>query len=228
MTRLSVMIVEDDFHVAAVNKEIIQNIDGFTVETVQLKGKDAVKYLASHHVDLAVVDVFLPDSSGLDVIREIRQRDLDTDVILITAANDGNTIMNAIRMGSFDYIMKPFSKERLEQAIEKFRNYRSRLESGAGISKSAVSGLMRTEQKDGGATNLQKGISSFTLQRVQGYFLGSDTRVTIQELATTLRLSRITARRYLEYLHQQGEIAKTFEYSDIGRPHAVYSVGIRD
>lgn len=228
MPGLSVMIVEDDFHVAAVNKEIIQNIDGFTVETVQLKGKDALKYLESHQVDLALVDVFLPDSSGLDVIREIRERDLNTDVILITAANDGDTIMQAIRMGSFDYIMKPFSKERLEQAIERFRNYRRRMESGGDIPKSAVTGLMHMEQKDGGNKNLEKGISSFTLRKVQNYFLENHTGITIQKLAKKLNLSRITARRYLEYLHEQGEITKTFEYSDIGRPHAVYSLGTKD
>ncbi len=229
MTReFTVMIVEDDFHVASINEEIIRSIEGFQVVSVQLKGRDALDYLEEHPVDLALVDVYLPDISGLELSKEIREREYNTDIILITAASDGETVMKAVRAGTFDYIMKPFSKERLIQALDKYRNYRLRLDAGESIPSSAVDSLMQTEQKEGPPRNLDKGISSFTLQKVEEFFLVQNRRVTIQEMAEKLNLSRITARRYLEYLHNQGEIQKSFEYSDVGRPHAVYSSGIRD
>ena len=80
-------------------------------------GAAAVAYLERQPVAVAIVDVHLPDMSGLEILASIRGLGAPTDVIIITAEGSIKLAVEAMRSGAFDFIVKPFSRDRLNVTV---------------------------------------------------------------------------------------------------------------
>jgi DNA-binding NtrC family response regulator len=85
-------------------------------------GKEALAATENQRFDLALLDVRLPDGSGIELLEKIKTSDPDMQVIMITAFADVETAVNAIRLGAFDFILKPFTLEKMRLTIQNALN----------------------------------------------------------------------------------------------------------
>ena len=223
MKTIKVMIVEDDFMVARVNRKFTEAVEGFEVVHVALTGQNALSFLKDNAVDLIVLDVYLPDLSGIDLLKQIRAGDYPTDFVLITAAHDQDTVSNSIRFGVFDYIIKPFEFGRYEESLLRYRKMKSAMGTSAEFDQDKVNELLAGKGFKEEASILPKGINKQTLQLVEDAIASLQSPFTLDDVIRGLSFSRITARRYLDYLAETGRLAKSFEYQKVGRPTLLYA-----
>src|SRR5919199_34678 len=133
------LVVDDDFMVATIHRGYTQRVPGFEVVGVAHTAKDALAAVQQLRPDLVVLDVYLPDQSGLEVLKEIRRRHPQVDVIMVTAAKDADSLLQAMQGGVLHYIVKPFDFARYQQTLESYRRFRQTRESVA--ARSAAGGL---------------------------------------------------------------------------------------
>lgn len=124
MTNINVLIVEDDPMVLEVNKSFLKKINGFNLVGEAQSGEQAYREIKNKTPDLILLDMYLPDISGLELFYKIRQERLPVDIIMITAARDAKTVQELTRLGAFDYLVKPFRLERFQQALEDYARSR--------------------------------------------------------------------------------------------------------
>ncbi|MHB8770970.1 MAG: response regulator [Syntrophales bacterium] len=222
MKTIKVMIVEDDFMVARVNRKFTEAVEGFEVVHVALNGLAALSFIEDNRVDLIVLDVYLPDLSGVDLIKQIRAGDYPVDFILITAAHDQDTVSNSIRFGVFDYIIKPFEFGRYEESLLRYRRISSAMGTSTDFDQDAVNELLTGKASREDGSPLPKGINEQTLQLVKDAIASLQSPFTLDDAVSGLSFSRITARRYLDYLVEAGRLVKSFEYQKVGRPSLLY------
>lgn len=220
---VNVMIVEDDPMVQEVNKSFLKKMEGFHLQFCSESGKTVLDKAMESPPDLILLDMFLPDISGLDVLQEIRQKDLPSDVILITAARDANTIQQVFRLGAVDYLVKPFRFNRFQQALENYKKMWMKLQWSQSLSQEDIDDW--NKQKNNMKTDSPpKGLSEITLKQIYMALLDQQRPVTAEELAEKMGMARVTVRRYLEHLEKQERITVQIEYGKVGRPSHNYSV----
>ena len=123
---IRVLVVDDDFMVAKVHSGYVTRTDGFEVVGVAHTGGDALRLAAALKPDLVLLDIYLPDQSGLDVLKSLRANE-DVDVIVITAATDVETVRSAMRGGVLHYLIKPFDYSALRDQLAHFASLRDKL-----------------------------------------------------------------------------------------------------
>jgi response regulator of citrate/malate metabolism len=224
MKSIRVLIVEDDFMVADINKAFTENVPGFEVAMVANTGRQALAWLESNSVDLVVLDVYLPDIHGLDLLKKLRKNDYPADFILITAAHDSPMIEESMRFGVFDYIIKPFDGERYTESLLGYKRRRESLGAGRSLNQASVDQALSNRAAAKSGMTQAKGINPETMKKVKAAIENLDAEFGIDELSNALSISRITAHRYLESLVQCGVLGKEFRYSKVGRPAARYSL----
>jgi two-component system response regulator DctR len=215
---MRVLIVEDDSMVAEINKRYTEKTGGFQVVGVAASGEEAVEAVRSLRPDLVLLDVYLPRGNGLEVLRSIRAADIAADVILITAAQDAASVEQALRYGAVDYIIKPFDFQRLAGTLNAYRERRRRLTDHERLGQAEIDRLVKGVPAGGGEPDLPKGLDPYTLDQVRNYLSTRDGALSAQEVAAALGLSRVTVRRYLEYLVDAKEATAELEYVPVGRP----------
>lgn len=224
MTPVRTMIVEDDPVLAGINAEHVRRVPGFEVVAVVGTGADALRTAATQQIDLALLDVHLPDGSGLDVLRRLRAAGHTADAIMVTRARDLAVVQAAVALGATQYLVKPFTAATVRAKLEAHLAYRARLTGGPVVAQADVDELLGAVR--GGpvdAAGLPKGISREPLTAVVGALSGAaPAGLTATEVATLLGASRITARRYLEYLADTGLAAREHRYGGTGRPQVEY------
>lgn len=227
MEEIKVLIVEDDFHVATIHQRFTERVEGFRVVGIAQTGADALAMVSKRKPELVVLDVYLPDTPGIDVLREIRARGHSVDVILITAAKDAEVVQEALRGGALDYIIKPFRFERYAATLDSYRRYRESLASGREVPQAELDRFshlaafpLRSSDPE---ASLPKGIDSVTLDKVVSVLSSARKPVTASEVGARLGVSRITARRYLEHLVSEQRAKVEPRYGTVGRPEHRYS-----
>jgi len=216
------LVVDDDFMAASVHRSFTERVPGFEVVGEALNGVDALHMVRRLRPDLVLLDIYLPDMSGLDVMRRLREPGMPpVDVISITSAKDVATLRGAMQGGVIHYLVKPFS----------FLTFRERLESYAAL-KSRLDRLSEADQREidrlyallraQGEGALPKGISAPTLALVVEIVRESAEDVSAAGVAQRAGISRGTARRYLEFLAESGSIDLTLRYGAAGRPEHLY------
>lgn len=215
---IRVLIVEDDSMVAEINKRYTEKTGGFQVVGVATTGEEAVEAVRSLNPHLVLLDVYLPRGNGLEVLRTIRTADIAADVILITAAQDAASVEQALRYGAVDYIIKPFDFQRLAGTLNAYRERHRRLAEGERLGQTEIDRLVKGVPAGGGEFGLPKGLDRYTLDQVQNCLSTRGGAVSAQEVAAALGLSRVTVRRYLEYLVEAGKATAELEYVPVGRP----------
>jgi two-component system, CitB family, response regulator DctR len=217
--QFTVLLIEDDPMVQEVNKEFIESVEGFRVVEVAGNGEEGLTLVKTLQPDLVILDVFMPKKDGIKTLQEIRKQKLETDVIVVSAAKDGETIKLMLQNGAMDYIMKPFKLHRIQQALEKYRKYRNRFNKSETVSQEQLDSLLYSKQsKKEADTYLPKGLNEFTLNEIKDFIHTQEVPRSAEEVAGAIGIARVTARRYLDYLEKSGLITLDVQYGGVGRP----------
>ena len=227
---LRVLVVEDEATAAEVMAAYVERVPAFEVAGVAASGADCLRQLGAGGIDLILLDIQLPDMSGLEVLRRIRAAGSTVDVIVVTQARDLSVVQAAVSFGSMQYLIKPFTFAAVRQKLERYQEYRSMLtENNMVLVQQEVDRLLHT-MRDPVENDLPKGISSESLQAVVAALRepGESGGMSAAEVATTSGSSRVTARRYLEYLVTSGVAVRSARYRSAGRPEVEYRLVPRD
>jgi response regulator of citrate/malate metabolism len=218
---LRTLVVDDDFMVARVHRGYIERVPGFEVVGVAHSGAEALAAVDRLRPDLVVLDIYLPDRSGLDVLRELRQRQAGVDVIMVTAARDVASVRAAMQGGALHYIVKPFDFSRFREALEAYQRL---VERGSGLTAVEQSDVdhLYAAMRATPTPMLPKGLNRPTLELVVRYLGQRPEAASAQEVAHGTGVSRGTARRYLEFLEAQGRTTMELRYGAAGRPEHRY------
>lgn len=217
-----VLIVEDDPQVARINTGYLARA-GFEVVGVAANAAEALHYLKSAPVHLVLLDIYLPGSNGLDVFRELRIDGKAVEVIVVSAAKDSVQIREAFRMGCLDYIIKPFTYERLNAALLKYRK-KMDLFSKETLGQEEIDQLAAQQHNTVGFDALPKGIDRSTLYRICEGVLAQSGTFGVQDIAEHTGISRVSVKKYLDYLYETKLLQQTFIYGNKGRPANLYRV----
>jgi response regulator of citrate/malate metabolism len=215
--------VEDDALVAEVHSSYVERMDGFAVAGVAHRAAEALEMLAAKPVDLVLLDFYLPDAQGLDLLRLVRAKtSKPVDVIAITAARDPDSVRRAISAGVVQYLVKPFTFATFADKLERYARYRADVARTAQADQATVDAMLGTLRGSPGAA-LPKGLNATTLEHVRSVLGEADAPMTASEVAGRAGVSRVTARRYLEHLAVEGEVELSMRYGGTGRPEHLYA-----
>lgn len=214
---ISVLIVDDDPMVAAVHQGFTERLEGFVVRGVASSGTDALAFLAAEQPDLVLLDVYLPDISGLDLLKEMRTRGIESDVIVVTAAQDADSVHRALHGGAVHYIVKPFPFAKFQSTMTDYLKVARRLATASRLSQSDIDQVFGQGSAPETKEGLPRGVSKVTLEKVVAYLRTTPTAVPADEIALGVGITRTTARLYLEHLAATGQARLEVRYG-VGRP----------
>ncbi|MBY6350171.1 response regulator [Rhodococcoides corynebacterioides] len=224
----TVLVVDDDFMVADIHRRFVDHTDGFTAVGVAHTAAAALTAVAELDPDLILLDVHLPDTSGLDVLRRLRAEKNPVGVIMITAARELDTVADALSGGAADYLIKPFEYPQLRDKLESFRMRTEALESGAAdqnlVDSLFGSGASTDARPEGRLLPLPKGLSAETGRLVLDA-VATGAELSASECAEAVGISRVSARRYLEHYLATGAVSVRLQYGRAGRPERRYRSG---
>ncbi|MER5869462.1 response regulator [Streptomyces sp. NPDC002044] len=220
---LDVLVVDDDVRVARVNAAYVAKVPGFRVAAQAHCAAEALAFLASHRVDLILLDHYLPDENGLDLVRRLRERGHGTDVIMVTAARDLVTVQAAMRLGALQYLVKPFTFAGLRGRLEAYGALRRTLETGGEAEQAEVDRIFGALAAAGPANELPKGHSPTTADLVRRVLRSAGGPLSTQQIADRAGISRQTAQRYLKLLDRAGRVTLALRYGETGRPEHRYT-----
>ncbi|MFC9886700.1 response regulator [Streptomyces pilosus] len=219
---IEVLVVDDDVRVARVNAAYVERVPGFRVAAQAHSAAEALARLeALPRPDLVLMDHYLPDETGLQVVREMRRRGHQTDVIMVTAARDVATVQAAMRQGALQYLVKPFAFAGLRTRLEAYADLRRTLDGGGEAEQAEVDRIFGTLSVST-EPQLPKGHSPTTAELVRQSLIDADGPLSAQEIAERTGVSRQTAQRYLKLLERTGRATLTLKYGDAGRPEHRY------
>lgn len=227
-TQYGILVVEDDFRIADIHKAFIEQSDGFYVVGMARNGSEAKALMAEHAdtVQLILLDAYLPDVEGLELLWAIRRDYMHVDIVMVTAAREVETISEALRGGVFDYLIKPIEVSRMSQMLSRFRRERealaNRVEMNQDELDQVLARLQPNEPPRPATRSLPKGVDRLTLRRVVDALAGAQDSLTAMQVARTMGASRSTARRYLEFLVAEQAVNAELGYGDVGRPERRY------
>ena len=231
---LRVLVVDDDFMVAKIHRKFVEQVEGFEVVAEARSGADALAAADELHPDLVLLDIYLPDMSGLEVLRALRERDNQVDVLVVTAARDVDTVQRALRGGAVQYLIKPFTAEAMRERLLEFertqRSVKAVRRVGGEVDQEEVDVIFHGSRKPMSQTSqkaaLPKGLTVQTLELVAGALRGqvADAQPTLSaaQCAEQVGLARVSVRRYLEHLAGAGLAEVSLKYGAAGRPERRY------
>ena len=227
MSDIRVVVVDDDFAVAQVNRAFVDAHAGFTVVAEAHTGEEALAAIAATRPHLVLLDVYLPDIGGLDVLRRLRASGDEVEVIAVTAARDLETVRHARLLGVRHYLVKPFSGSSLAERLE---DVRRSIAADRAVPETALD--QRAVDRGLGIASarrapLPKGLSPVSLERVAAGLAACEGDASAAEIAEALGMSRVSARRYLEHLVAAGAAVVAPRYGTAGRPEHRYRLSGR-
>ena len=216
-----VLIVDDDPMVAMINEQYVCKNKQFKVVGSCRNGQDALNFLEKNPADLVIMDVYMPDMDGLETLKNIRQKKIQTEVIMVTAANDVATLEDTMHLGVIDFLIKPFAYERFQIALEKFISNRNAFRESPVLNQSSVDSII-TNAKKVSSKEYPKGIQEKTLGLIRDYFEKNSGWLSGEVIAENVGLSSVTIRRYMNFLVGSGEVEESINYETGGRPSMLY------
>lgn len=221
MRQLRVLIVEDDKAVAVVTRGFVERHGSFAVVGEAGTGRTALEAIEVLRPDLVLLDVHLPDASGIEVLRVARARGFDGEVVAVTAARDLETVRAARSFGVRHYLVKPFGLEAMRERLEAIRSELAQAETlaTAPLDQRAVDAMLQPAERAKAAA----GGSQLTLDRVAALLAETEGTLSAAEVGERLGMSRVSARRYLERLVVAGGARVEPRYGSTGRPELRYS-----
>ncbi|MGW0162393.1 response regulator [Mycobacterium sp. NPDC003323] len=215
-----VLIVDDDFMVAEIHRRFVERIDGFRPVALARNGSEALTAAAELRPALILLDVYLPDMTGLEVLHRLRARGDHVGVIMITAARELDTVRGALDGGAADYLIKPFEFAQLQAKLSGFAARADALAAEGGVDQTMVDALFGGHGAPETAEVLPKGLGAETGRLVLDAVRGAG-EVSAAECADLVGISRVSARRYLEHYLSTGVLELRLQYGS-GRPERRY------
>ncbi|MGE7186801.1 response regulator [Peribacillus sp. NPDC006672] len=225
MLKIRAVIAEDDFRVADIHEKFLKNFDEIEVVGKAVNAKKTLRILEQKSPDLLLLDVYMPDQLGTDLLPDIRRKFPNVDIIMITAATDKEQLEKSLHYGVENYLIKPVEMKRFNQVIEEFLKKAHLMKSKQEIDQDFVdlilkNGSAAAEPNDGPA--LPKGVDEITLTKVIEVLEASEIGLSAEQVSAQIGASRTTARRYLEYLISVKKCKAEVVYGVVGRPERRY------
>lgn len=223
---IKVLIVEDDPMVASINKGYLESITGFRCIGITSNVTDAVSFLEMNSVDLVLMDIFMPQKTGLELLTDIRNKKRGIDVIVISAASDMDHIKACLRLGAVDYLIKPFEFQRFNSALKKYYLEHEFMKSQKMMNQEELDKLLHNKtDKPIDLLPLPKGLTPQTLKLVLSNISVLQMEgFSTEELANKVGISRISMRKYLQFLTEIGYLYIQMDYGSSGRPVYRYHI----
>jgi response regulator of citrate/malate metabolism len=216
------LVVDDDFRVADLHCAYVERVKGFAVAGRAHTGAQALQSVDRLRPDLVLLDIYLPDMSGLEVLQQLREDDHPpVDVISITAAREVESLRTAMRGGVVHYLIKPFLFATFEEKLLSYAAAHERITRLGRAEQGDVDrifGALHTARNE----PLPKGLSDATLDLISQALKRSGSGLAAAAVADAAGVSRVTARRYLDHLCQLGKAELTMRYGSPGRPEHRY------
>lgn len=227
-TDIRVLVVEDEAIAAEAHAVYLGRLVGFEHVGTARNGHAALRALAEAEadgisIDLVLMDMTLPDLHGLDVSRRMRAAGLMTDIIAITAVRNLTIVRGAVAAGIVQYLIKPFTYATFAQKLGQYRDFRLQLGTRSRITSQSDVDLAFASLRTPAELPRPKGLAEGTLTAVVGFLRGREAPASSNEVTDALGISRVTARRYLEYLADTGTVLRSPRYGTPGRPENEYA-----
>lgn len=217
---VDVLIVEDDPMVAEINRGYLERTPGFRLAGIASDSATAREHLNGSGISLVLLDITMPGMDGLSFLREIRDSRPGVDVIMVTASNSSPDVQTALRLGIADYIVKPFTFERFQAALTSYLDAARLFRDADYLSQELLDkGILR---KSGMSQQMPKGIDGKTLDMIRDTITKSEQEYKTGDLVLLTGLSRVSIKKYLDYLESTSCICRSLVYPPIGRPYSVY------
>jgi response regulator of citrate/malate metabolism len=217
------LIVDDDPTAVSIHREYVDRLPEFTAVATTTSGNEAVQLADTLRPDLVLLDMYLPDLPGLEVLRALRASGRPPiDVIAITSAKNVDVLRGAMSLGVVHYIVKPFGFRAFRERLENYAAARSRLAVAQAPGQREVDRIFAL-LRSGSDDLLPKGISAATLKAVVEILRTAEERMTAGDLAVRAGFSESVARRYLKFLSDAGNVEYHPRYGSAGRPEHLYS-----
>ncbi|MFJ5770272.1 response regulator [Psychrobacillus sp. NPDC093180] len=219
---IKVVIVEDDFRIAQVQEQFLQKVTGVKLVGKALNAKEAMELLNENEVDLLLLDIYLPDKLGTDLLATIRESYPAVDIIMVTAATERTMLEKTARYGVFNYLLKPVTMKKFVETIEDYKRRKELLSKSDEIDQTMIDRFFGiTNQSTILEKDLPTGVDRHTLKKIKEV-VEELKGVSIDEMSETMGVSRTTARRYLEFLVSENVCIAKHEYGIVGRPQRKY------
>lgn len=211
---LTVLVVDDDFRVANLHAEVVNTLPGFAVNGTANTLEAARK---ADPVDLALVDVYLPDGSGIDFVRE-----REGDSMVLSAATEASTIRAAMSAGALSYLVKPFVPTELAARLAGYARYRKIL-SAPNLTSSDVDAALDALRPRIAPVPTATVAASSTKQLVLQALRAAQKPMSAAEVSAAIGISRATAQRYLAVLATARDVTVGLRYGTTGRPEQEFA-----
>ncbi|HAS6347256.1 TPA: response regulator [Vibrio vulnificus] len=216
---IKVMIVEDETRIAELHQYFVTQIEGFEVIGVAATLSLAESLIEVGKPDLVIIDNYLPDGLGVELVKHCLTLTPKPECILVTAANDATTVNLAHRYGAFDYLVKPVNYSRLQTSLSRLLKMKQLLAAQTTVKQSELDGIFHNIEMN---SDENLGVDEFTLQQVISLFPHAHSEHTAASVAELLGVSKSTARRYLDKAVERGDLYAFLEHGKVGRPTRCY------
>lgn len=214
---IKVLVVEDDPMVGKLHEHYLTQIKGFQLCDIVRNSDEALKIMQTKEYNLVILDIFMPGMDGLQLLAKIREQEYDVDVIIVSAANDKDKIKAALRLGAFDYIIKPFEFERFNLALNNYKSRYNLVEEQSILKQDELDKTIIHQDTDVEVT-LPKGLDKNTLNTVWSEIIKIDGMFTTEEISAKVGISRVSIRKYLEFLKSLKLLSLDLHRGSVGRP----------
>lgn len=218
-----VIIVEDDPMVAEIDKQYVEHNSKMAIAGIFQNGQEALDFVRTHPVDLIMLDYYMPVMDGRTFLVKLRAEGILADVIMVTAASEARHVSELYSYGVSDYLIKPFDYNRFQTALQKFVSRREAFAGDKAFNQKELDKVISPEGQRGGQF-VDKGIHPVTLEIICSFLREHKSeKLSIEDIAKNVSLSRVTLRRYMNYLIDKNSVIGGVDYSTGGRPSAVYT-----
>ena len=219
-----VLIVEDDPMVAMINEQYIKRNKNFELVGKCSNGSSALDFLDNNDVDLLILDVYMPKMDGFETLRRVRNKKITVDAIMVTAANDRASLEEALHLGIVDYLVKPFTFDRFQMALEKYISQNNALRDFETLNQKNIDHIIDNMRKKSDDL-YPKGIQEKTVDLIMEYLKANEGKwFTGDDIAEKVGLTGVTVRRYMNYLAESGRVTGEMNYETGGRPCMKYRI----
>jgi CitB family two-component system response regulator MalR len=213
------MIVEDDPMVAEFNKRYLEQVPGFSLMATATSVDVAIQKLEKQDMDLLLLDIFMPGKQGLELLTWLRENEKETDVIIISAASDMERIKKALRYGVVDYLIKPFEFERFNKALTAYKEHTKVIQTKNHISQDVLDQQLLYREEKTMLEELPKGLTKDTLKQIwEAVQELKHEQFSTEDVVKIVGLSRVSVRKYLNFLNEIGILEVKVIYGTVGRP----------
>ena len=117
MRKLTFVVVDDAVFMRTLLKKMIEEVEGYTVVAEGANGYDAIDLAKLYQPDVMTLDITMPELDGINAVKDILKFSPETKIIMVSAMGQQSMVIEAIKHGAKDFVVKPFEKSRVLQAI---------------------------------------------------------------------------------------------------------------